>query len=187
MRESLRYRIVSGDPGKTNDPFGIVILDATWPERKIYVRGARQFIRKPYSDVAEFLLSFKQNHNPDMVLIEKNFDYDNIWPVFKKYQLPIQYVTTSGNLTDETRAKGWSIDKPFMIKWLAEEYGKNTVQWPPKIGKDMQELMDQRSQMVGITAPSGHVSYKAQRNRHDDLFMAKLIGCNAIRLWWDSQ
>lgn len=74
-----------------------------------------------------------------------------------------------------------------MIQWLAREYLKNTVQWPlAKMTKDMQQLVNQRSLIVGITAPSGHTSYKAQRNRHDDLFMAKLIGCNAIRLWWDN-
>ena len=187
MSEYSKIRIIAGDPGRTNDPFGIVILDGTWPQRKIYVRGAKQFIKRPYSEIADFVVSLKRDHNPDMILIEKNFDYDNIKKTFEKYDLQPRYITTSANLTDEKNSQGYTVDKPYMIKWLAREYLKNTVQWPQsKMTKDMQQLINQRSLMTGITAPSGHSSSKAQRNRHDDLFMAKLIGCNAIRLWWDN-
>ena len=35
--------ILIGDPGKSNDPFGVIGLEGTWPERKIYIRHARQF------------------------------------------------------------------------------------------------------------------------------------------------
>ena len=121
-----------------------------------------------------------------MKLIEKNFDYENIKKTFEQYDLQPGYVTTSANLTSKKNSQGWAVDKPYMIKWLARAYLKNTVQWPAKMTKDMQQLINQRSLMTGTTAPSGHTSYKAHRNRHDDLFMAKLIGCNAIRLWWDN-
>ena len=72
-----------------------------------------------------------------------------------------------------------------MIDWLPKQYRKHTIQVPEVQSKDMQELINQRNQIVGITGPSGHVSYKAIRNRHDDLFMCELIGCNFIRLWWE--
>ena len=122
-----------------------------------------------------------------MILIDKNFDYDNIKKTFEKYNLQPRYITTSANLTSKKNSQGWAVDKPYMNKWLAREYPKNTVQWPQsKMTRDMQQLINQRSLMTGTTAPSGHTSYKAQRNRHDDLFMAKLIECNAIRIWMDN-
>lgn len=177
-------RIVSGDPGKTNDPFGVVGLEGTWPEKKIYIRYAKQFKRKSYKTVARHFEKLLKN-KPDLLLIEKNFDYENVSKAFAR--LPIQYVSTSANLTDKNRAKGFAIDKPFMIGWLLEQYKAKNIIFPTVKSADMQELVDQRSLIAGITAPSGHVSYKAERGRHDDLFMAKLIGCNAIRIWWDLQ
>ena len=122
-----------------------------------------------------------------MIIIEKNFDYDTIKKTFEKYDLQPRYVTTSANLTSKKNSQGWAVDKPYMIKQLDREDLTNTVQSPQsKMTKDKQQLINQLPLMTGITAPSGHTSYKAQRNRHDDLLMAKLIGCNAIRLWWDN-
>ena len=180
-------RLVIGDPGRSNDPFGVVGLEGTWPERKIYVRYARQFIKEKYETVAEEFVRLKNKVKPHMMLLEKNFDYDNVWKAFSKYPLEIKYITTSTDLTQKVRAKGWSVDKNFMIGWLKEEQPKHTIQYPGNRTQDMEELINQQTQIVGITGPSGHVSYKAVRNRHDDLFMAKLIGCNAIRIWWEQQ
>ena len=106
MSKYSKIRIIAGDLGRTNDPFGIVILDGTWTQRKIYVRGAKQFIKRPYSEIADFLVSLKTVHNPDMILIEKNFDYDNIKKIFEKYDWQPKYVTTSANLTDEKNSQG---------------------------------------------------------------------------------
>ena len=89
MSEYSKIRIIAGDLGRTNDPFGIVILDGTLPQRNIYVRGAKQFIKRPYSEIADLVVSLKRDHNPDMILIEKNFDYDNIKKTFEKNYLQL--------------------------------------------------------------------------------------------------
>ena len=178
-------RLIIGDPGKSNDPFGVIGLQATWPEKKIYTRYARQFKKESYDKVAKHFEILQKKIKPHLILIEKNFDYENVSKAFRN--LPITYTTTSSNLTEKSRAKGWSVDKPYMIGWLKTEYKKHTIQYPKVKSADMNELINQQIQIVGITAPSGHVSYKAQRGRHDDLFMAKLIGCNAVRIWWDQQ
>ena len=178
-------KLLIGDPAKSNDPFGVEGLEATWPERKIYARHAKQFKKEPYSTVARHFSDMHKKINFDMMILEKNFDYENVSKAFA--YLPIRYVSTSSNLTEETRSKGWTVDKPFMIGWLKTEYKKHTVQYLEKPNDDMQELINQRNEIVGITAPSGHVSHKRQRGRHDDLFLCELIGCNFIRLWWDEQ
>jgi len=48
----------------------------------------------------------------------------------------------------------------------------------------MKELINQRNEMSAINMGS-HTTYKRMRSRHDDLFMSKLIGINAIILWWN--
>ncbi len=176
-------RILVGDPGKSNDPFGTLGLQGTYPEKKIFIRAAKQFKKESYRTVANHFEKLHRKINFDLLIIEKNFDYDRVAPIFA--HLPIRYVTTSSHLKEETRNKGHSVDKPFMIHWLQKEYKRHTIQVPSTQSPDMQELVNQRNQIVGITTPSGTTSYKAQRNRHDDLFMCELIGCNFIRLWWE--
>ncbi len=184
-------KLLIGDPAHLgSDAFGVIGLEATYPERKIYIRYAKQHWKKPYSYVANHFSALHKQFNFDKIIIEKNFDYENVASAFA--HLPITYISTSSGLSEETRAKGWAVDKPFMINWLKQEYKKHTIQYPNynppnKMSKDMAELINQRNEMVGITAPSGHVSYKRTRNRHDDLFLGELIGCNAIRIWWDLQ
>lgn len=178
-------RLLVGDPARAGDSFGILGLEGTYPEKKIYIRLAKEFKRESYGTVANYFSKIHKKLNFDMLLIEKNFDYDEVSKAFAR--LPITYVTTSANLTEETRAKGWSVDKPYMIKWLKPQYEKHAILYPSTQSSAMQELINQRNEVVGITAPSGHVSYKRQRGRHDDLFLCELIGCNAIRIWWNMQ
>ena len=158
MSEYSKIRIIAGDPGRTNDQFGIVILDGTWTQHTIYVRGAKNIIKRPSSEKADFLESVKRDHNPEMLLIEKNFEYDKIKKTFEKYDLQTSYVTTSANLTSKKNCQVWAVDKPYMIKWLAREYRKNTVQWPANMTKDMQQIILQRAIMTGITARLGHTT-----------------------------
>lgn len=186
MKNKL-LKVLIGDPGKTNDPFGVVGLEATWPEKKIYIRFAKQYKNVPYEKIAKKFVQINGKVLPHLILLERNFDFDDVYAAFQDTQLDIKWITTSANLTEKTRSKGWSVDKPFMIGWLRDEYKKHTIQWPEIQSDDMKELVNQRNQIVGITSPSGHVSYAAQRHRHDDMFMAKLIGCNAVRIWWDQQ
>ena len=178
-------RLLIGDPGRTTDPFGVIGLEATWPKRKIFMRYAKQFKRKPYRYVANEFRKLNNKIKFDLMILEKNFDYERVSMAFST--LPITYVSTTGNMTEQARAKGWAVDKPFMIGWLKEQYPLHTIQFPKSPRDDIEELLNQRKQIVGITAPSGHTAYKAQRGRHDDLFMAQLIGCNAARIWWDQQ
>jgi len=51
----------------------------------------------------------------------------------------------------------------------------------------MQTLIDQIPQIAAITTANGSTTYKAQRGRHDDLFMAALHCCNFVRLFIEQQ
>ena len=174
--------VLSGDPGISNDPFGVVGQAGTYPEKKIYLRYAKQFIKQPYGIVAKHFGKIQNKIKPNIILLEKNFDYDNISKAFSR--LPIQYITTSANLTEQTRQNGFAVDKPFMINWLKLKKKNHEILFTENPTKDMQVLIDQYPQIVPILSAGGY-TYKAMRGRHDDLFMAHLIGANFIRLWWD--
>lgn len=187
---SKKLRILIGDPGVSPDFFGVLGQEGTWPDKKIYTRHAQRFKKKPdepkdqyYARVAYHFHKLHNKLNFDLIILEKNFDYENVSKAFAN--LPITYVTTLSQLTAKTRQKGFSIDKNFMINWLKKEYTKHTIQLPSIYSDEIKELINQRNEISGITGPSGHTSFKRQRGRHDDLFMPELIGCNAIRIWWD--
>ena len=183
MNKSMKsISVLSGDPGLTNDPFGIIGQVGTYPEKKIYVTYAKQFIKERYTVVANHFAKIHKKIKPSIMLLEKNFDYDDVSKAFS--YLPIKYVTTSGTLKDETRQKGYAVDKPFMINWLKAQKKNHDILFSKRPTKDMQVLIDQYPQIVPILTAGGY-TYKAMRGRHDDLFMAHLIGANFIRLWWD--
>lgn len=184
--EGMKLNVVSGDPARRGDAFAIAGLEGTYPERTIHIRHAKQFIKKPYGTVATHLKLLQKKVNPKIMVIETNYRGKRLLPLFRdKYNLPLFGIHTSSNLTDETRRKGFAMDKPFMIKWYAKQQKNHRILYPDKKSADMQEMITQDNEMVGITGLTGYTSYKRVRGRHDDLFMAKLIGCNFIRLWWD--
>lgn len=176
-------RVLTGDPGRENDPFGAIGLEGTYPEKIIYIRLAKQFKREKYSHVAKHYSKWYHQIKPDLILIEKNFDYDRVKIAFAS--LPVTYVTMSNNLKESTRRKGFSIDKPWCIQEIHKLHQRHAIQYPQVLSFDMQELINQRNEMSAVNTGTGHVSYKRKRNRHDDLYMGKLIGINAILLWWE--
>ena len=105
----------------------------------------------------------------------------------KKYNLDVAGIFTSANLTEKTINRGQSMDKPEMVKWLKDTMANHQVLFPEKPSEDMQELINQIHQIVGITGPSGHTTYKAMRGRHDDLFMAFLLCCHVTILFMKRQ
>lgn len=182
----MKLKVVIGDPARSGDAFGVAGLEGLYPEKLIHIRHAKQFIDEKYSVVAQHFLHLQKKIDPDIMCIEMNYRGKKLLSLFRtKYKLPIIGINTSANLTEQTRKKGYSMDKPFMMRWYAEQQRIHRILYPENRTADMDELINQDNEMIGITQPSGHVSFKRKRSRHDDLFMAKLIGCNIIRIWWD--
>lgn len=182
----MKLDVVTGDPARYGDAFGVIGLEGLYPQKLIHIRHAKQFVNEKYSIVASHFSYLQKKINPDIMALETNYRGKKLLPLFRnKYHIPIIGIHTSGKLTDKTKSLGHSMDKPFMMKWYAKQQKLHRILYPDKRSIDMEELINQTNEMVGITQPSGHISYKRTRGRHDDLFMAKLIGCNIIRIWWE--
>jgi len=167
-----------------NDPFGVVGIHANLITKKIHVKLAKQFKKEKYETVANYLQSVKKKINPDFMGIETNNRGKDILKLFEsRYSLPLHAVTTSSHLTENTRSKGFAMDKPFMINWFVEEKQKHNILFSPKPSKDMQTLIDQIPQIVSLKTLSGLTTHKAQRGRHDDLFMALLLCCHIALMY----
>ena len=71
-----------------------------------------------------------------------------------------------------------------MYFWFREQQQKKTFLYAENTNDDIEIFIDQITQMKPIPIGTG-VTYRAQKGRHDDLFMAGLIAANFIRIWWD--
>lgn len=178
--EQKSLNVLIGDPASKSDPFGVVGLHATYPEKKIHIKHARQFIKKPYERVAKHFKSQWDKGHIGIMLLEKNHGYDEVSKAFSG--LPIQYVYTCASLKDSNRHKQDVMDKHFMIEWYGKAISNDVFLYPKVMTAEIAELIKQVELISEING-----SFKAKAGRHDDLFMAKLIGCDFIRKWWDEQ
>lgn len=175
--------LLIGDPARAGDSFGVLGGDATWPEKKIYYRYAKEFKRKSYSTVAKHFSKLQRIVKPHIILLEDNFEKDKVERAFRKYQIPTKWIHTSSNLNENTRRKYTSLDKPFVVEWLATQKKAKRVFYGD--GSDMQILINQTSEIVSFMTQNGGTTYRRQRGRHDDLFSCSIIFANFVRLWWE--
>lgn len=177
-------KIVMGDPGRRNDPFGIVGIELDMDTHTIKPKLARQFTKTKYGVVADYILTVKKTIRPNIIGLETNNRGKRVLSIFAtKYNLKLVGINTSANLTTKTLERGLAMDKPYMIGWLKEQLQNHIIKFPSKPTVEMQVLITQIHQIVGIRTPNGSTTYKAQRGRHDDLFMAFLLCCHMARLY----
>ncbi len=97
-------------------------LEGTWPEKQIHLKLAKQFFNTPYDVVAQYWDVWNNKVKPHLNIMEKNFDYENLFPVFSQYPLDMRYVNTSANLSEKKNELGWTVDKPYMTKWARKSF-----------------------------------------------------------------
>ena len=172
-----------------HDPLGIIGAQFDLDRYKIQWKMAKQFTNDKFVNVAKYLKKVKRDINPNFMGMETNNQGGEILKLFhRKYDMKyIHGVNMSGELTEVTRAKGYSMDKPFMIDWFKKRKQEGMFEFPEVPTKDMQEFIDQIPKIVQSHTANGSTTYKAYRNQHDDLFMAALHCSNIIRLFIEEQ
>lgn len=157
---------------------------------KIEFKLAKQFWHGPLSSVAKYIQGVHKTVHPNFVGMEINRkdDKKTFRLLREKHKLSfIQGVKTSANLTEKTRQMGYTMDKPFMVKWMRTKKKDHELSFPSIVTTDMQEFIDQIAKITEFKTMGGATTYKAYRGQHDDLFIAGLHCCNFIRLWIDQQ
>ena len=193
-------RIVMGDPSGTidpfdidalenlnikNDPFGVAGISVNLEYKKIRVRLAKQFNDCRFETVANYFKLVQKTVKPHVMGLETNNRGKDILKLFKsRYELTTLIgVNTSANMTEESRQRGFSMDKPYMTRWFGQQKDQlHNIIFPEIPTKDMSILQDQISQMVSIPTPNGSTTFKAARGGHDDIFLALLHCCNLGRI-----
>lgn len=176
----MKKTVLSIDPG-ISDPTGINILEGTYPEKKIFVRYSRE-TTETWHRVIDQLIKINNQIKPDLVQVESNNRGHEFIEQCIAKGFPVTGINTTINLSEFTRDQGLSVDKKYMVYWLKNKQEAHDIQYA---NTGMDGLLKQRQEMMAI--PSGRATplYRAKNSRHDDQFMAYLIGANAIRVWWD--
>ncbi len=170
--------IVMGDPARRNDAFGIVGIQSDIINDIVRIGFAKQFFNQPYRVVANYFQKIQNTLSPDFMGIETNYRGQKLLQLFNnKYKLPIKGIHTSSNLTEKTRSTGKVMDKSYMIKWFIQHKLAHKILLPEKMTYEMTVLENQMNDMIRIPTQTGY-TYKAQKGRHDDLFMGLLLCCH---------
>jgi len=179
MKNGSLIRIVCGDPARSHDAFGIVGVESDIIHDTVRIKMAKQFFNKPYGVVANYLKKIQDNIRPDFMGIETNYRGKKLLHLFTyKYKLQIKGIYTSSNLTEKTRAKGLVMDKSYMTKWFAQHKTHHKILFPEILTPEMIILKTQIEDIVSVPTLTGGTTYKAQKGRHDDLFMSLLLCCH---------
>ena len=192
-RRHRLVKIVMGDPAEKGDPTGIVGILGNCETGQVKVKMAKEITDKDaearITNTVGFLQWVIVNVKPDFLGMETNNRGKEIIEKIGEYGIVVNGIATSAGLTEATRRKGLTMDKPYMVKYLAEMKNSGDILFPANTTLGMKKLISQMSQIVGITQPSGYTTYKAQRGRHDDLFMALLLCINSFLIYkrrWES-
>ena len=178
MKNGNLMKIVCGDPARSHDAFGIIGIQSDIINDVVRIGLAKQFFNQPYGVVASYFGTIQNNLKPDFMGIETNYRGHKLLKLFNnKYNLPIKGIYTSSNLTEKTRVSGKVMDKSYMIKWFIKHKLYHKIKFPEIMTPEMITLTNQMNDMIRIPTQTGY-TYKAQKGRHDDLFMALLLCCH---------
>lgn len=189
----IAFRVIFGDPSDLTggDAFAWVgaqlKLNST---STIEFKLAKQFWKEKHSNVAAWAKRMHKQIKPNFMGLESNRKEDK--RILKLYRTKfgmkyLQGVNTSSHLTEKTRQMGYAMDKVEQTDWLRKKMERGEISFPADPGPDMQELIDQIPQIVPMMTQTGQTTVRAQRGRHDDLFIAALHCTNIIRLFIEEQ
>ena len=183
--KTMTYTVIANDPGLRNDPWGVVGVEWDNKTDKIEIKLAKQFKGTNLNVISDFIYRVHNDIKPDMHTIEINGIGKDIYTRIIRSTHNFKWLrpmSTSGEMTESARRRGYAMDKPFMVGWLRDQKKIGNLVFPKNPQEDMQELERQMTEFVPITTPNGSTSYKRMRGRHDDLFMALLMACNIVRI-----
>ena len=176
---------MAGDPAESGDAFGMFGIDLDLDKSLIYAKYARQWKKTPFSHVALEARPIWRSVKPTIFALERNNDGDRAISEFENLKIPIMPVYTTGEVSDRRRFD--VMDKPFTTEWMATKFRDHKVKVPRYHSIFMELWLDQLRQITRFITPSGRVTYRAQRNRPDDIFSASLICFHFARLYMDEE
>ena len=169
-------RFIAIDPGVSNDPTGIVGIDTK--AGNIQVIYAQRVPRPTPQEMYELLWKLYAIINPFKISCETNNRGKDFTNAITKFGMDVNPVFTTNRVREKNKRNPTVMPKNFTIAWLKQQ----TLEFPKNPSTEMQQLIDEVNSIQRFEMGS-NTQYKAQRSRHDDLFMALLIAVHTYRVF----
>lgn len=183
------YKVGGSDPGRQRDSFGFVGVKYQAPQ--LLITGAQRWLGHRYLTVEERIAQIHEKFKFDYQVIEVNNTGIHVFEVLKFVKkLPIIGVNTAKDLDlykqtkKHDQSKFPSMDKNDMARWLHIQNELGNIVFPRELTKELQELQEQITNIVEYKSEgsgTGRVSYRAEGQEHDDLYMALMLAAWFIR------
>ena len=173
--------IIAGDPAESGDAFGLFGVEVNVEKSLIYAKYAHQWNKTPFAQVAHEVKPIWRSVHPTIFALEKNNNGDKAIEAFRAVKIPVMPVFTTGLVSDRNRCD--VMDKAFTTEWASVRFREHKVRVPRYHSIFMELWLDQLRQIRRYHTPSGRTTYKAMRNRHDDIFSASLVCFHLARLY----
>ena len=172
-------RMLSGDPGKSPDPFAIVGLEADTDI--IRLRLATQFVGLPFYAVAREVKPIYEKVKPHLFVMATNGRGLHAIQAFHRRGMEVRGIATCADLKDKNRMH--RMDKNHTIGFMSDIM--DLISFPSNPSPTMQELENQIKWIKEFRTANGSTTYRAAKG-HDDLFMALLLALHVVRCKWEN-
>ena len=176
----MRYKILCGDPARSNDYFAFVGIEYDTDTDTIYIKFARQYQGKPFSAVARDMLPIIKKIKPHVFCLESNNEGKTAIKSFEKLGIRTRAIYTTSKTNDDN-ARMETMPKGYTVKDLKVRFNDKRVFFPTQQNATIKELKLQMQLFTQYVTLNGSTTYRASRG-HDDLVSALLLTCHIARM-----
>lgn len=172
---SREITILSGDPGKERDFFGVVYIKIK--NNNVIILGATRFRGIDYPKIEQWLATKYRELQPTFLVIEKNNTGVAVIDHMKHdYQVPVTSVVTSSYVKDERKIHaGTLMDKVEMADYMLNLKQNHRIKFLKNMTPEILELKRQLEVFAQFKTDAGRRSLRAPGQDHDDLVMALML------------
>lgn len=172
-------RLGFGDPGKQKSRYAVLVADILPTE--IRIRGAKEWSRFNYTEVADDIAAMHGKHNFRRFGIELNNTGQHVQDYFVRFHpdFPLWPVNTVGRpVTDPDKIReGKSMYKQGTAEWVKQLKEDGVLKFPKDTTPALEELKRQMEGFLPHPTETGRISYHTEGMQRDDLVMCLLGLC----------
>jgi len=165
---------------KHRNAFGLVGIDVD-NNLIVNVRLAKQWSRKQINDIPFEIAEAHSKINWSKMYVDQALGEHLIRDI-KKQELSVDVITTKKNMPDPADIERLLVmDKIEMTQLMLSLKLKHRIQFPPKRGEHMQELINQVELFIENKTEAGGIDYYSPGDEFDNLTKALMICCFGVR------
>jgi len=165
---------------KQRSTFGLVGID---PDEDLVVQVglAKQWSRQQINQIPLDIANAYHDIQWSNMYVDQSLG-EHLIKEIKKHNISVNVITTKKNMPDPADIERLLVmDKMEITQFMLSLKLKHRIQFPPKRGKDMQELVNQIELFTEHKTEAGGIDYYSPGDELDNLTKALMICCFGVR------